>query len=173
MVSDYTKQDCISALQRAANELDKSPTTREYRSLDITPSIQVIWDKFDSFNEAKIKAGLETNLSSDLNMQPGKPNIIDMSEKEWKKLDKKERYRKRKQAKWAKYKVEHGCSNCGYDEHPSAIEWHHVGGRDGLTVSDLIAQTYGEERISKEIDKCILLCSNCHNIETHGDLYLV
>lgn len=33
-------------------------------------------------------------------------------------------------------------------------------------ISMMIKQTYGIEAIKKEVDKCQVLCSNCHNIKT-------
>lgn len=61
------------------------------------------------------------------------------------------------------------CSVCGYSKYIGALEFHHVDpaskefglGLDGLTRS--------WERIKNEVDKCVLLCSNCHR-ELHAGL---
>jgi hypothetical protein len=57
---EYTKQDCIDALNDVANELDKSPMRREYRehSKDHQPCAWTIKEKLGSWNSAKQAAGL-------------------------------------------------------------------------------------------------------------------
>ena len=63
--------------------------------------------------------------------------------------------------KWFKnYKSKLRCSQCGED-HPSTIDFHHVKGKDA-NISKLVAEGYSKERIKRELDKCIVLCSNCH-----------
>ena len=53
------------------------------------------------------------------------------------------------------------CSACGYDRCPAALEFHH---RDPLTKDLGIKQLYccSWVRLEKELEKCILLCANCH-----------
>lgn len=66
--------------------------------------------------------------------------------------------------KVAKYKMERGCSNCGFCEHPAALEFHHV---DKNNKDFQISQNthLPWELLLKEIEKCQVLCSNCHAIE--------
>lgn len=56
----YTKQDCIDAIQEVAETLGKSPSKKEYgeHSKNNHPSEGTIYEKFDSWNEAKEAAGL-------------------------------------------------------------------------------------------------------------------
>lgn len=56
----YSKQDCIDALQEASDILRHSPTIDEYRSLDISPGTGTIVDRFGSWNNAKDDANLDT-----------------------------------------------------------------------------------------------------------------
>ena len=71
---------------------------------------------------------------------------------------KRQDYRKRK--KWLNgYKILKGCSICGYNRSPAALEFHHNGGKE-FTIGE--CSSYGLKRIKKEIAKCIILCSNCH-----------
>lgn len=56
------------------------------------------------------------------------------------------------------------CKKCGYNKHPAAMDFHH---RD---VSDKdfnigAAANKKWEVIKKELDKCDLLCANCHREE--------
>jgi len=52
------------------------------------------------------------------------------------------------------------CSVCGYDKCFGALEFHHLKGKDfGLSASGL---TRSWDKIQTELEKCILLCANCH-----------
>lgn len=62
-------------------------------------------------------------------------------------------------------KVKSGCSRCGWNEHPSALEYHHLDpSAKKLAVARFVNFSYGIETILQEIDKCTLLCANCHRI---------
>ena len=57
------------------------------------------------------------------------------------------------------------CKKCGYAKCVNALEFHH---RDPSEKEFTIArkrQNYGWDRIKHELDKCDLLCSNCHKEE--------
>lgn len=59
------------------------------------------------------------------------------------------------------------CSCCGYDRCVQALEFHHV---DDTTKEFGISEsgeTRSWERIKQELDKCVLVCSNCHK-EIHA-----
>ncbi|MDE1830393.1 MAG: hypothetical protein KGI25_08725 [Thaumarchaeota archaeon] len=51
-----------------------------------------------------------------------------------------------------------GCSKCSEKE-PVALDLHHLHDKD-LPVSQMYA--YNRERLIEEINKCIVLCKNCH-----------
>jgi hypothetical protein len=59
------------------------------------------------------------------------------------------------------------CESCGYDRCPAVLQFHHI---DPSTK--LFNMSYREissikwEKILEEVDKCQLLCANCHT-ETH------
>ena len=90
----------------------------------------------------------------------------------------KDRLRNRKnydygQAVLKRYKVMKGCSKCGYNKNPQALQFNHRNPEDKCF---LIAQkahkiylgrlTNSKQRIKKEIVKCEVLCANCHCILT-------
>lgn len=54
------------------------------------------------------------------------------------------------------------CCKCGYDKCPGALEFHHLdpAGKD-FSISR-IKLTKFDERATNELDKCILVCANCH-----------
>ncbi|PIT90629.1 MAG: hypothetical protein COU22_01100 [Candidatus Komeilibacteria bacterium CG10_big_fil_rev_8_21_14_0_10_41_13] len=59
------------------------------------------------------------------------------------------------------------CQSCGYAKYEGALEFHHLDSRKkdfGLSSKGM---TRSWEKIRNELDKCILLCANCHR-EIHG-----
>jgi len=68
--------------------------------------------------------------------------------------------------KVADIKLERGCETCGYSKCAAALDFHH---RDKLdkefTISQAIDLSW--ERIEAEIEKCDVLCRNCHAEEHH------
>lgn len=58
------------------------------------------------------------------------------------------------------------CQKCGYNKYQGALEFHHLDPtQKDFTLSHVKKYSFNET-IKKELDKCILLCSNCHK-ETH------
>jgi len=56
------------------------------------------------------------------------------------------------------------CSKCGYNKNTSALEFHHTEPEHkDFHISR--ANTTNLNKLRKEIDKCILLCANCHREE--------
>ena len=61
------------------------------------------------------------------------------------------------------------CQNCNYNKCISALEFHHL---DSKTKEFNIATVRNlNEKVYKELDKCVLICSNCHR-EEHEKLKL-
>jgi DNA replicative helicase MCM subunit Mcm2 (Cdc46/Mcm family) len=54
------------------------------------------------------------------------------------------------------------CVRCGYDKCPGALTFHHLdpNQKDFGISSQGITRSF--EKIKTELDKCILLCHNCH-----------
>lgn len=65
----------------------------------------------------------------------------------------------------AAIKMDHGCADCGYREHPSALDFDHVRGTKRFNVSQGAART--REDALEEIDKCDVVCANCHRIRSY------
>jgi hypothetical protein len=63
------------------------------------------------------------------------------------------------------------CQICGYDRCHEALEFHHLDetGKD-FGISNK-GYTRSWSRIKQEIEKCLLLCANCHR-EVHSGLQL-
>jgi len=76
---------------------------------------------------------------------------------------KKEKYHKER-AKAIHNLKTNGCAICGYDKCDDALNFHHVNPQDKkYTIGQ--NKVFGRN-IIEEINKCILLCSNCH-MEIH------
>jgi hypothetical protein len=54
------------------------------------------------------------------------------------------------------------CQRCGYNKCLAALEFHH---RDPEIKERLISANCRLEKMKSELDKCDLLCSNCHKEE--------
>lgn len=69
---------------------------------------------------------------------------------------------RKKMKMWAlEYKGDR-CEKCGYNKSISALEFHHLdpAEKDFSISSSTLSNNW--EKIKKELDKCIVLCSNCH-----------
>ena len=55
-----------------------------------------------------------------------------------------------------------GCAICGYNECGAALEFHHVNSEDKKFNLCSTALGRREKSIVEELNKCILLCANCH-----------
>lgn len=77
--------------------------------------------------------------------------------------NKKNRERSEKNRKIINEFKSQGCSRCGYNEHPAALDCHHVRDKKFSLGSRLSRAT--KQQITEELEKCIVLCSNCHRIE--------
>lgn len=60
------------------------------------------------------------------------------------------------------------CSRCGYNKCPDSLVFHHLDpkGKD-FTMAGGWALSW--DRLEDELDKCILLCANCHG-EVHAEM---
>ncbi len=76
------------------------------------------------------------------------------------------RMREEKKLKAIEYKGGK-CVRCGYNKCPAALDFHHLEPTGKETNGEL--RSYSWEKLKAEIDKCILVCSNCHR-EIHYEL---
>lgn len=85
-----------------------------------------------------------------------------------KNIDRVIRWRQRNKLKLIEYKGGK-CEKCGYNKLiPSAYDFHHI---DPSIKEFNISRTIRNfEACKKEVDKCMLLCKNCH-AEIHHEIY--
>jgi hypothetical protein len=79
------------------------------------------------------------------------------------------------------YKITNGCSVCGYNKHPAALCFDHLPGHEKAEITKngcskrscaggmfmLYSKKYDIEELISEIQKCRLVCHNCHMEHTH------
>lgn len=59
------------------------------------------------------------------------------------------------------------CVNCGYDKYNGSLDFHHLDPKE--KDIRIIGNALSKEKLIKELDKCVLLCKNCH-AEVHGNV---
>ena len=90
----------------------------------------------------------------------------------WRKINK---YKERNKHAYIEYKKMlcnlkiNGCAICGYNRCPAALEFHHSNPEDKNFGLGMFSMGKKDERIVEELNKCILLCANCHR-EIHTEL---
>jgi transposase len=64
------------------------------------------------------------------------------------------------------------CELCQYSNYQGALEFHHLDPNEkDFNLSNLKSYKF-DDVIKKELDKCVLVCANCHR-EIHGNLIKV
>lgn len=64
-------------------------------------------------------------------------------------------------------KMAAGCTDCGYDDHPVALDFDHLPGAEkAAAIATLIRQCVSWERLVAEMEKCEVVCANCHRVRT-------
>ena len=56
------------------------------------------------------------------------------------------------------------CQDCNREYHPSCYDFHHENPEEKDFSVGKHKQLKWGDKIQKELDKCILLCSNCHRV---------
>ena len=73
----------------------------------------------------------------------------------------KNKYQEKKQA-IQELKSECSCAKCG-DKRGYLLDYHHLNPKEKeTTVARMTSNYYSLEKIQQEINKCIVLCANCH-----------
>ena len=62
-----------------------------------------------------------------------------------------------------KCKEEKSCIKCGYNEIPQILQFHHRDEKEkNFTIAESASLGISLENLQKEVNKCDLLCPNCH-----------
>ncbi len=63
-------------------------------------------------------------------------------------------------------KMQRGCKDCGYAIHPHALQFDHLPGAEkSFTISTAVV-SHTLDQLAAEIEKCEVVCANCHAIRT-------
>lgn len=182
----YTEKECIESLKKAREILGESPSIKQYNKLDLEPErASTIKRKFGSWNNAKEQASLEKLDKSSRNSPSYSeiPEDVDLSWKEWKNLTPHQRHYRRNKEKvkeWVsnqkeeyktnfiEYKKTLECEECG-ENHPACLDFHHIEDKNE-NISTLVKRGHSMKKIREEIEKCEVLCANCHR-KKHDTTY--
>ena len=89
-------------------------------------------------------------------------------QKQWYQNNKKKhseagKERRKKTREWLRdYKSKLKCNRCDED-HPSCMQFHHIDpSQKELNIRGAVRANWSIERIQLEIEKCEVLCANCH-----------
>ena len=61
-----------------------------------------------------------------------------------------------------------GCAICGYSKHNAALQFHHTNPQNKKFNICIGQFTKANNILANEVNKCILLCANCHSIIEYG-----
>lgn len=79
------------------------------------------------------------------------------------------RVRKEKQDYIRSLKEESPCSDCGNNYPYYVMDFDHVSGDKLYNIGDMLGSKRSSwKALLAEIDKCEIVCSNCHRIRTHN-----
>lgn len=62
------------------------------------------------------------------------------------------------------YKRQLACEKCGYNEYMCALDFHHIDDTKEINISDVCRHGWSFQRLLTEIQKCQVLCANCHRV---------
>lgn len=62
-------------------------------------------------------------------------------------------------------KIERGCADCGFNSHPEALDFDHLRDKK-FSISSAFIGGLSLKKILVEIEKCEVVCANCHRIRT-------
>jgi hypothetical protein len=78
------------------------------------------------------------------------------------------RQRRAERRDWARaIKEDEGCHLCDEDV-GVALDWHHIAANKDGNIGEMASKGASKERLRKEMEKCVVLCANCHRKVEHG-----
>ena len=75
--------------------------------------------------------------------------------------------RRRRISKFREYKKTVKCCRCGYSDY-RALQFHHIDSNKEGNISQMVRNKTWEI-VTEEINKCEVLCANCHQIEHYNE----
>lgn len=73
-----------------------------------------------------------------------------------------QRIKRARTRRWVSdYKQDKACCICG-ENHPRCLDFHHTGTEKKDTNISRLISTGQCYKVKKEVEKCIIVCANCH-----------
>lgn len=79
--------------------------------------------------------------------------------------------RKKFTADWAAFKATLECTVCK-ENHPATLDFHHVDPNEKEYSIDRLVRNCSWKTIKMELEKCVVLCANCHRKHHHDERML-
>lgn len=175
-----SEAECVRSLTEAASILGTSPTKASYEELGLTPAAGTIIRVMGSWNAAKQAAGLNTNPSSGSRVATKPADVTLPSDVSWEELTSDQRWhyrnvewntkrtlkRRSRLRSWVnERKRVRGCTRCKISD-PACLDYHHTDvGEKEMAIGKMITFGYGKATLRSEMEKCTVICANCHRKE--------
>lgn len=151
MTEKISKEEILEELHRVANDVDGPLTRPEFNDrADI--SAWTAEDRFGGWNNAKQAAGLPT-----LNRGRKKKNAGLLP-------------RSRQRDKIEQIKANVPCYLCSEKYPPCVMDFHHRDPEEKYKTIGALTTSYAWDTVKEELDKCILLCANCHRLVEYDEV---
>ena len=72
-------------------------------------------------------------------------------------------------ARWDTFKRTLKCTQCGFN-HPAALDFHHVNPSEKENIVSHLVSQGSFAAAMEEVQKCIVLCANCHRVHHAEEL---
>lgn len=131
--------------------------------------VQKIREYYTTHTADECSVKFNVSKSSVIKYTENKRIILTDDERRIKNYERVKNHRQRLKEKAIGYKG-NKCVKCGYDKCSWSFDFHHLNPKE----KDFNFSSYSTlswNKIVKELDKCILVCSNCHR-EIHYEEYL-
>lgn len=70
--------------------------------------------------------------------------------------------------KWRSFKATLKCVQCGQN-HPATFDFHHIDSTTKEASINTLLKNRAFKRAMEEVQKCVVLCANCHRIHHHDE----
>lgn len=116
-------------------------------------------------DEERIRRRKESNLKW---VQKNRDRVKE-TQTQWRLINKEKRHAQQRERaqNFKRQAIEYcggKCQHCGGVFPPAVYDFHHVNPQEKeVAISKIMSHSW--DSIKHELDKCILLCSNCHRIE--------
>lgn len=144
MNREYTESELIEEIRRVDAMFDGPVSKREWKEADTEISYAAIVRRFGSWNDGKEAAGVEKNHST-----RERPSI------DW----------RRRKDRLQQIKEHTPCNRCGENYSSYVMDYHHANGEKVRHLSSMYS--YSWQNIKRELNKCEIVCANCHRIIEH------